>query len=590
MNSIKKKVVFLDFIMMLPLFILFGVLIQVFFRNSNLEWNYGKLDVIEEKCGNIANRNEEIIKMSNILYLDSEINRLLSKKQELTGYAYVDAQNRIQSKMLELTEVFPSRQYQFMLLCSNGTCFFQSSLNIAKEDLTYSAVAAEDWYQEVDGENDALYFLPKYRSGILEEVFQEDMLFAVRNIRSLNSERHIGIMIIAISSEIWGDSTLDADSEENTIVIDQYQKSIYASDEEMYKKQVFDNSYYQKFNQYTKGFFLGDVGQTYCHIRFAGIPGTDWKYITYTPYRRTQPLYVTLLSALGIAVLTVLIFIVSYNCNFISERMKRLNKNILEVSNGNLKARIHENYEIEFRELCQNFNTMLDRIEDLMKKLEREEEEKHSLEIQALQAQINPHFFYNTLVTIRFMIQMEEYENADKAILAFSKLLRKSFSYTQKIIPVTEELAIAEDYLELMLLRYQNKFQWRVMAEEGARELGILKNVIQPLVENSISHGFNMKGDMGHIVIRVYLENETMIVEVEDDGVGVDLKKINRCIGKQQIPKADERVSEIGLSNIQMRIVRNFGSQYGLKAKINSYGGVTFRMTLPVIPLGGEES
>ncbi len=92
------------------------------------------------------------------------------------------------------------------------------------------------------------------------------------------------------------------------------------------------------------------------------------------------------------------------------------------------------------------------------------------------------------------MIQMEEYEDTDKVILAFSKLLRKSFSYMQKINPSTEEFAIAEDYLELMLLRYQNKFQWKMMVEEGAGELGILKNVIQPLVENSISHGFNMKG------------------------------------------------------------------------------------------------
>lgn len=590
MNSIKKRVIFLDFIMVLPLFVLFCVLLQVVFRNSNLELNYSRLDVIEERCNNIADRNTEIVKMTNFLYLDSDINQLLSKKQELTGYPYVEAQKKIQGKMLELTELFPSRQYQFMLFCSNGNSFFQLSLNLPVNDLKYSEIISEDWYQEVDKENDQIYFLPKYRSGALGELFREDTLFAVRNIRNLNSGRHIGIMIIAISRDIWGYDVQDADSDENTIVIDQYRKIIYSSDEALYDADVVDNSYYRRITQYSKGFFLGNVDKKYCHIRFASIPEIGWKFITYTPYKRSRSVYVTLLLALGIAMLAVLILIVSYNCSFISKRMKRMNKNILEVANGNLKARIRDNYEIEFQEICMNFNTMLDRIEELMSKLEREEEEKHTLEIQALQAQINPHFFHNTLVTIRFMIQMEEYQDADKAILAFSKLLRKSFSYTQKIIPIEEELAAVQDYLELMLLRYQNKFQWEIVAEEGVGELGILKNIIQPLVENSISHGFNMKEDMGHIMIHAYQREECVIIEVEDDGVGVDLEKIKNCIGKRQIPRAAERVSEIGLSNIEMRIIRNFGNQYGLNADINSSGGVTFRMTIPALEVRGEES
>lgn len=589
MGSIKKRVIFLDFMMVLPLFLLFCFLMRIVFRNSNLELNYSKLDVIEEKCSNIADRNEEIIKISNILYLDPEINQLLSRKKELTGYQYVEAQNKIQGKMLELTELFPSRQYQFMLFCKNGAQFLQSSLNLTDSDLSYAAISSEKWYQEVDKENDMFYFLPKYRSEVLGEAFQEDTLFAIRNIRNINSGRHIGIMVIAVSDNIWGKEIQDTDSREDTIVIDQYRKIIYSSDRALYEKDVDDNSYYQQFTRYKKGFFLGNVNGKYCHIRFAEIPGMDWKFITYTPYQGSRSVYVTLLMALGFSMLAVLILIVFYNCNFISKRMKRLNQNILEVSEGNLKTRIRDDYETEFRELCLNFNTMLDRIEELMEKLEREEKEKHALEIQALQAQINPHFFHNTLVTIRFMIQMEKYQDADRAILAFSKLLRKSFSYAQKIICVTEELSAVEDYLELMLLRFQDKFQWEIKVEDGVGELGILKNVIQPLVENSISHGFNMKEGMGHIVINAYRRDETVVVEVEDDGVGVDIEKVHSCIEKRQIPKADERVSEIGLSNIQMRIIRNFGSQYGLDAKINPSGGVTFRMVIPALELGGKE-
>ena len=188
------------------------------------------------------------------------------------------------------------------------------------------------------------------------------------------------------------------------------------------------------------------------------------------------------------------------------------------------------------------------------------------------------------------MIQMEEYNEADRALLAFSKLLRKSFVNSQKIIPIREELAMVEDYLELMKLRYRDKFQWKILAAEDVMELGILKNVIQPLVENSISHGFNMKDDMGHIVICAYRIKESVIIEVEDDGVGVDLEKINNSIHNQQAVKARDQLNGIGLSNIQMRILRNFGSQYGLSVEVNSSGGVTFRMNIPVIQMEGVNS
>lgn len=591
-DSIRKKVIFLDFIFVFPLFILFCILMNFVFEDSNYKLNYSKLDLVEEKCSNIANRNREIIKISISMSQNTVVNRLVSKKNKLTGYEYISAQETIQSKMRELTEMFPDRQYQVMMLCENGMNFYQSSLNFARDFTTLQMLEEESWYQDVLERDDSIYFLPKYRSPSLQKLFNEDMLFAVQKIRNLNSGRNVGIMIVAISQDIWGNALLsETDSEESSIVIDQYRKIIFSSNPELYGSQVEDNSYYDQITNNTKGFFLGNVRGEYCHIRFAGIEDTGWKLISYEPYQRGwSSFYVILFFVLGAAMFTVLILIVFYNCNFISKRMDRLNRNILEVSNGNLQTRIQEDYEQEFHGICHNFNSMLDHIENLMKQLEKEEEEKHALEIEALQAQINPHFFHNTLVTIRFMIQMEEYEAADKALLAFSKLLRKSFVYSQKIIPIKEELAMAEDYLELMQLRYRDKFQWKILVPEDAAELGILKNVIQPLVENSISHGFNMKEGMGHIIIRVYRIKENVIIEVEDDGVGVDLGKINKSIHDPQAEKEKHQMNGIGISNIQMRIIRNFGSQYGLNAEINALGGVTFRMVMPVIDMEGENN
>ena len=124
--------------------------------------------------------------------------------------------------------------------------------------------------------------------------------------------------------------------------------------------------------------------------------------------------------------------------------------------------------------------------------------------------------------------------------------------------------------------------------ETGA--LGILKNLIQPLVENSISHGFNTKEEQGHIWIRAYSRNDKVIIEVEDDGVGADLERIKTCIESREVPQVKEQFSGIGISNIQMRIKRNFGENYGLYVFLNEKGGTTFQVEIPVLHLEGEKS
>lgn len=578
-KSMKRKVVFLDLMMVFPIFILFCVSLWLLFRDNNLSLNYSRLDVLEQKCGEIANSNMEIVKITNAFYFDSELNQLASKKEMLTGYSYLQSLEKMQSKMLELTGMFPDQQYQLMLLCENGNSYFQASLQWPDNALTYQELAQEEWYGKVEDSGDALYFLPKYRSAALESLFPENMLFAVRRIRNVNSGRFVGLLIVAVSQELWGGS---AQSNERSFAIDQYGKIIFSSDSSLYGLNMEKNSYYEKIETHEKGFFLGNVNKVYSHIYFSDIPDTSWKLITCVPYAKNWSPYFLMMVGLGTAVMAVLIAIVFFNCNVIGRRMKRVNENILKVSYGDLQTRLApDQYEQEFQELCVNFNTMLDCIERLIRQLSEEEKEKRALEIQALQAQINPHFLYNTLASIRFLAQMEEYEKADRAVVAFSRLLRRSFSDVRNIIPIREELDTVREYLELMALRYQDSFEWSIEIAPGTEKQGILKNTVQPLVENSISHGFNMKEQLGHIRIRTSAGGGTVLIEVEDDGVGVDLEKINRCLREKSQAKTREQFSGIGLSNIQMRIVRNFGKPYGLRAEKNERGGVTFYMTLP---------
>ena len=220
------------------------------------------------------------------------------------------------------------------------------------DEIKYEDLQKEAWYLETKDKEDEIYFLPQYRSVLLKELFPKDTLFAVRNIRNLNTGRKIGTVLVAISHDIWGkEAEISEKYMENVIVMDQYRKIIYASDPTLYGTDIKENSYYKKIVENEKGFFVGNVKNQKSHIRFSSIFQTGWKLISYEPYQNFWSFYVVLLLGLGTAMFLVLTFIVLHNCRIIEGRMKRLNKNILEVSSGNLEAKISENYEIEFQEI-----------------------------------------------------------------------------------------------------------------------------------------------------------------------------------------------------------------------------------------------
>lgn len=585
-NSVRNKILFSDFLIITPVILLFFVLMLIVLRDSNHSVYNSRLEVLQERCGNIERSNDEIIRIINALSVNSDVNRLMSQKNKAEGYEYITNNRTVQDKMQELTELFYNRQYQMMLLGENGNNYFQRSLQLGNSALNLEELKEEEWYQEMQETNSvSVYFLARYRSPLLAELFPKDTLFAVQEIKNLNSGREIGLLILAANQLTWAqDSESDTNDEDNSIIVDQHGKFVFPLGFFFEKFEIDDVSGIHSWNVLVEsetGYVNTSIGNKEYMLYFTEIGGMDWKLLSFEEKRTSWSIYAMLTSVLGLASMAGIAFMAILNCNFISLRMKRINANILEVSGGNLQARIQENYEVEFQEICSNFNIMLDQIEDLMTQLKIKEQEKYTLEFFNLQSQINSHFLHNTLATVRFMIQIGEYDNADQTLISFSKLLRKTFADSRRIISLQEELEMVEDYMKLMSLRYQGRFSWKISADVDTGRLAILKNTLQPLVENSISHGFNMKEEMGHIFIRVKKEQAYILIEVEDDGVGADLKKINTCIHEKDLLKNREQFSEIGISNIQMRIIRNFGNEYGLSAEMNNLGGVTFRMKLP---------
>ena len=230
--------------------------------------------------------------------------------------------------------------------------------------------------------------------------------------------------------------------------------------------------------------------------------------------------------------------------------------------------------EIQF--LSQSFGHMVKRIQSLMNQVRQEEITLRKTELKALQAQINPHFLYNTLDSIGWLCEEERSRDAVEMVNALAKLFRISISKGHELITVEKELEHARSYLKIQKFRYKNQFNYEFQVEEGCLAYYCNKITLQPIIENAIYHGLNRMVDEGQIVVRAYTDGEDMVFEVEDNGVGMTKEQCDSILQKEPGESAG-----IGIKNVNDRIQIYFGESYGIQIESELDEGTTVRIRMP---------
>ena len=369
---------------------------------------------------------------------------------------------------------------------------------------------------------------------------------------------------------------------------------IGSTNRELVGKKIINESYLSKLKGYDHGYFQSTSNSLPSQVYYVTNPSTGWRVVMYEERQNLvwsqNKGYVCIIAATVIETLLA-IFMSVYNSRYISRPVKKLKQDMRMVYKGDLSVRTELSDIDEFKELSFQFNEMIDKIEELIAQLKAKDEEKRVLELQALQAQINPHFLYNTLASIRFLLEMGMEEKAGESLLALGKLLRRTFSDYRELITVREEMQNLENYLILMSNRYQDTFEWEIQVSDDARECRIPRVSVQPLVENSISHGFSGKEDMGHITVNAYAENGELFITVTDDGVGGNAEEIRKLLMDSLEITRKDQVSGIGVKNVQERLQLIFGKEYGMAVENVQDGGICVTMRIPVLDKGeaGEE-
>ncbi|RKP54410.1 sensor histidine kinase [Cohnella endophytica] len=286
---------------------------------------------------------------------------------------------------------------------------------------------------------------------------------------------------------------------------------------------------------------------------------------------------------IGLAI-AIIISVSIYLSLKISKPIRRLKQSMSRVEYGDFSIVANTNGISEIQLLAKRFNTMVSRIRELMDQVSSEQEAKRKSDFEVLQAQINPHFLYNTLNSVVRMVGSGKNEDIVNTITTLSKYFRTSLSKGQSIVTVREELEHVRYYLIIQSIRFKNKFRYEIVAPEELMPCLSLKLILQPIVENAIQHGIEPMVDEGFISIRVNLSDEgKLIFIIKDNGVGMSAHRVESIMwGAMPTPHSEEG-SGLGLRNVHQRITLQYGVEYGLRVESEREEGTIVTLSLPII-------
>ncbi len=334
---------------------------------------------------------------------------------------------------------------------------------------------------------------------------------------------------------------------------------------------------------YRDGSFREKYEGEWREVSVKSVGYTGWKLLSVTP-EKGLPLGNLKVRLFAVFVVGAFLLVLVLTNTFISSRIttpiQKLERSVNAIEAGDLDTEVYLGGSYEIRHLGRSIGDMAKRIKELMQDIVAEHESKRKSEFNTLQSQINPHFLYNTLDIIVWMIENEQKQEAVRVVTALARFFRISLSKGKSIITVRDELEHVRNYLTIQQTRFKNKFTYRIEADESVMELVSLKLMLQPLVENAIYHGMEFMDGDGEICVKVYREAEDLRFQISDNGLGMTAGQAASLLDEKD-HVSSRRGSGIGVKNVNERIRLYFGEDYGLTIWSEPDEGTVITIRLP---------
>ncbi|NOU76715.1 HAMP domain-containing protein [Paenibacillus sp. LMG 31458] len=310
---------------------------------------------------------------------------------------------------------------------------------------------------------------------------------------------------------------------------------------------------------------------------------TGWKivgvtYVDELVSNKNELQMYTFFGGIGFLIIVVLLSIIL--SLRISRPIKNLESSMKEVEKGNFDIQVNIQSSNEIGHLSNRFNRMTTEIKELMLQNVKEQELKRKSELQVLQAQINPHFLYNTLDSIIWMAETGKSKEVILMTASLAKLFRLSISKGQETLSIFNEIEHIKNYLTIQKMRYKSKLDFEINVDKSILPYKVIKIILQPLVENAIYHGIRNNAGKGHIQITGIRKGNSVLLQVIDNGIGMTQEETQNMYHKD---RTSAKGSGIGVQNVDQRIKLHFGDQYGLHFESELGRGTTVNVWLPII-------
>jgi len=539
----------------------------------------------------LIDRNISTMKQSIEDYL-----RLISSEYRLQNTLYSinsDRENNIKENPLEKTKISSLMSSIVSNIISPSTHLIGSSILIGDEVLysgydlsnfdTYNTLGA-DYFKEVKRTQKPIWssiFPLEYDSGRIENVFA-----VAKIIIDKETGEDIGTAVVFVDEKEISNIYLKSRSNEdvrfyiidsnNMIILSDNKSDLYNQAEPVLG--ISGDEYSALIDS---GSFSTRVEKTQYLYSISSFSDLNWNIVSITSLdeiiKESGDITKILLA------ITILCLLMAFGLSFIiSNRIvnpiKTLTRITKQIIEGNMGVRAKINVGGEVGILAKGFNELMDRIEKLIKEVYDKHQKQRETEFKLIQAQINPHFLYNTLEMINSFIALGMTENSERTVKNLSRFYRICLSKGDDVISIGNEVKIIRSYLSIQRLRYTEFMDFELDISNDILKYGIPKLTLQPIIENSIYHGLKNKNEKGRLIIKGMMEKKNIVLEVFDDGIGMTKEMISFALNHGN--RDDNHRTSYGLCNISSRLKLLYGNSGRLKIEsvIGKYTKVIIRI------------
>lgn len=581
--AFQKRLMFffvlLSFIPVLSISVLIHVLYSNFIIKMAEESSVETIDLV---CGDIDTLFHDTYTLCNLIAGDIKMQKYLRMDfQSIQEQYSIDLEGS-----MDLASISTYRKdiFGFYVLGQNGGRYKSNYSSFKPEDQRETM-----WYQEIISQDQSLWFTPHMGSFIVRSSISDHFISVGIPFIDKGSGKKSGIVAADIKEEVITQKIRHGINNGFICIIDGEGEILFQSGSEDFESatpSIFGMLTDKILSTPPSGSGESQlIPDSHYLIISRKLTNPDWKIVGIIDKElltqgSRQITIIVLLVLSGVAIASF--FSAVYISGSVSKPVLYLSDTMKNVEQGDLSVRIKELYPEEFNRLGRSFNKMLSQIQVLMAQIYEEQCKLKNSELKALQSQIQPHFLYNSLDSIIWLLRLGKDQDAQKMLTELSTLFKISLSKGKEVITIQEELQHITSYLIISNMIYSKKFEYTVACDPSLYPYKTLKLLIQPLVENAINHAVPIKGQKLCIHVTICEDQGELIISVHDSGTGISSEELLRLQKFLWSANTQNMVENgYGLYNVNERIHVFFGAQYGIQITSHPGEGTIVSIRLP---------